>query len=104
MEENLFIFVVSFFTEWGWQVLGKVPNPLTGKTEKNLVLARRVIDILGMLQQKTQNNLTKDEERVISAAIAELQLNYVDEAKKERISKEGGISDNEQKESSEKTE
>ncbi|HOL22964.1 MAG TPA: DUF1844 domain-containing protein [bacterium] len=88
MEEGLFTFVVSFFANWGWQAMGKVANPLTGKIEKNLELARQIIDIMEMLQEKTKGNLTKDEERILTATIAELQLNYVDELEKERAPKE----------------
>jgi len=87
MEEGLFIFVVSFFADWGWQAMGKVANPVTGKVEKNLELARKIIDIVEMLKEKTKGNLTKDEERLLSATIAELQLNYVDELEKDRREK-----------------
>jgi len=87
MEEGLFIFVISFFADWGWQAMGKVANPVTGKVEKNLELARKIIDIVEMLKEKTKGNLTADEERILSATIAELQLNYVDELEKERREK-----------------
>jgi len=87
MEEGLFIFVISFFADWGWQAMGKVANPVTGKVEKNLELARKIIDIVEMLKEKTKGNLTQDEERILSATIAELQLNYVDELEKERREK-----------------
>ncbi|HOL23034.1 MAG TPA: DUF1844 domain-containing protein [bacterium] len=103
MKEGLFTFVISFFADWGWQAMGKVANPLTGKTEKNLELARQIIDIMEMLHEKTKGNLTKDEERILTATIAELQLNYVDEMEKERASKEKKSADGE-KENTEKTE
>ena len=104
MEEELFVFVVSFFANWGWQAMGKVPNPLTGKIEKNLELAKRIIDIMEMLAEKTKGNLTKDEERVIAATITELQLNYVDELEKEKASQDKKTDDGDKKESSEKSE
>jgi len=97
MEEGLFIFVISFFADWGWQAMGKVANPVTGKVEKNLELAKQVIDIVEMLKEKTKGNLTEDEERILSATIAELQLNYVDELEKERKEKENNPADGEKK-------
>ncbi|MDD3725807.1 MAG: DUF1844 domain-containing protein [Candidatus Ratteibacteria bacterium] len=104
MEEGLFEFVVMFFANWGWQSMGKVPNPLTGKVEKNLELAKRIIDITEMLREKTKGNLTKEEERVLSATITELQLNYVDELEKEKASQDKKAGNGEKTEGSEKTE
>jgi len=69
-----------------WQQLGKVPDPITGKIEKNLENVKTTIDILDMLKQKTQNNLTLEEKKLLENAIADLQLNYVDELNKKNKS------------------
>ncbi len=82
MAEGLFNFVVTFFSGWGWQSMGKVPNPVTGKVERNLEMAKQIIEILEMLKEKTKGNLTAEEDRLLAGTIAELQLNYVDELKK----------------------
>ena len=82
MEENLFIFVVSFFLNWGYQTLGKIANPVTGKTEKDLPMTQRIIEILQMLKEKTKGNLDEKEEKFLTNAITELQLNYVEEVNK----------------------
>ena len=82
MAEDLFSFVVSFFANWGWQTLGKIENPATGKTEKNLEMTERVIDILQMLKKKTAGNLETEEERLLNSVLAELQMNYVEEQEK----------------------
>jgi hypothetical protein len=81
-EEGLFNFVVTFFSGWGWQAMGKVPNPVTGKIERNLETAKQIIEIMEMLKEKTKGNLTEDEDKFLTGVIAELQLNYVDEVKK----------------------
>ena len=52
--------------------------------------AKSTIDLITMLKQKTQGNLTAREEEVISGALANLQLNYADEAA--RVEKESGKS------------
>ncbi|HOE28003.1 MAG TPA: DUF1844 domain-containing protein [bacterium] len=66
-----------------WVALGKVANPVSGKTEKDLEAARGSIDLLETLQAKTKGNLTRQEERVLANALSTLQLNFVDEAAKE---------------------
>ncbi len=42
--------------------IGEIPNPETGKTEKNLPLAKQSIDIIEMLKEKTKGNLDPEEE------------------------------------------
>jgi Domain of unknown function (DUF1844) len=53
--------------------------------EPNLPLARHSIDMLAMLQQKTQGNLTVEEQRLLENGLTELRFRYVqvfDEVKK----------------------
>jgi hypothetical protein len=59
--------------------LGLVPDPTTGKQEKNLLLAKQSIDILGMLDEKTQGNLSHDEEKLLRHILHDLRLMYVKE-------------------------
>jgi len=61
--------------------LGEVPDPVTRKTEKNLLLAKQTIDILGMLEEKTRGNLTADEAKLLENVLADLRWRYVREAK-----------------------
>lgn len=67
--------------------LGKIANPLTGKIERNLNEAKYTIDMLNMLKEKTKNNLTADEEKIINDTVFELQMNYIDEVKKDEEEK-----------------
>lgn len=57
--------------------LGIAPNPETQTCEENLPLARETIDILSMLQEKTQGNLTGEEERILSEILFDLRMAYV---------------------------
>ena len=59
--------------------MGLVPDPTTGKKEKNLLLAKQSIDILGMLDEKTRGNLTNDEEKLLRNVLHDLRLMYVRE-------------------------
>ena len=64
------------------QHLGKVASQLTGKIERNLDAAKYSIDLLEMLQRKTDGNLTDDEKKMLDHVLYELRLNYVDEVNK----------------------
>jgi Domain of unknown function (DUF1844) len=61
--------------------LGQIPNPKTGQGEVNLDLARMFIDQLAMIQEKTRGNLTSEEAKVLSNALSNLQMVYVEVAR-----------------------
>jgi Domain of unknown function (DUF1844) len=61
--------------------------------EPNLPLARHSIDMLAMLQQKTQGNLTVEEQRLLENGLTELRFRYIqvaDELKKRNEPKASG--------------
>ncbi|PYI96274.1 MAG: hypothetical protein DME98_12910 [Verrucomicrobia bacterium] len=58
--------------------LGQIPNPKTGEAEINLDLARMFIDQLAMIQEKTRGNLTSEEAKVLSNALSNLQMAFVE--------------------------
>lgn len=70
-----------------WYQLGKIPNPASGKIEKNIENAQATIEILRMIKEKTAGNLSVEEENLINHTISDLQLNYADEMNKENSSK-----------------
>ncbi len=61
---------------------GQIPDPITNKNERNLPMAKQTIDILGILQEKTKGNLSKDEEQLIDNLLHDLRLKYIEESKK----------------------
>ena len=61
--------------------LGQIPNPKSGEPEVNLDLARMFIDQLEMIQEKTRGNLTSEEAKVLSNALSNLQMAYVEVAR-----------------------
>jgi hypothetical protein len=63
--------------------LGQIPNPRTGEPEVNLDLARMFIDQLARIQEKTRGNLTNEEAKVLSNALSNLQMAYVEIAKEQ---------------------
>ena len=57
--------------------LGDAPGP-EGRSERNLLLARQDIDLLGLLQDKTRGNLTGGEERLLEQALCDLRMRFVE--------------------------
>jgi hypothetical protein len=80
---NFATFVLSL-SHSAYMHLGDAPNPVDGRVEKNLEMARQTIDLLTLLEVKTQGNLTGEEERVLEQALYELRLRYVEVAEPSR--------------------
>jgi hypothetical protein len=92
-QQALFMQLVIMFQQAAWSHLGKVPNPMTNKIERDLDQARLSIDMLDMLKTRTQGNLSDDENRLLEQALRELKLNYVDETNKEQKEKPASQAD-----------
>lgn len=58
--------------------LGVTPHPDTGKVATDLVEARRSLDLLGLLREKTRGNLTEEEDRLFENLLGDLRLRYVE--------------------------
>ena len=56
---------------------GEAPDPESGEYMQNLPQAKHTIDILAMLECKTQGNLTNEESEVLSSLLCELRLAFV---------------------------
>ena len=88
--EYLFHHLVAMFQTLALQQLGKLINPVTGKMERDLQQARITIDMLQMIKEKTTGNLNGREGALLDSIIMELQLNYVDELKRDDQQPEEG--------------
>jgi hypothetical protein len=69
--------VLPFYTQAVIK-LGLAKDPLTNKEEKNLELAKRLIDLLGLLKDKTKGNLKSEEEKFIEACLHQLRTAYME--------------------------
>jgi len=56
---------------------GELADPETGETSKNLMLAKHTIDTIALLKDKTEGNLSKDEENLLETVLYDLKLRYV---------------------------
>jgi hypothetical protein len=80
-EINFSTFVISLSTQ-ALMHLGEIANPLSGKNEIDVPVAKQMIDILGMLQEKTRGNLDAAEGRLIEDLLFDLRMKYVEAVKK----------------------
>jgi len=58
--------------------LGEIESPLAGKVERDLVAAKDIIDVLGILREKTRNNLEQPEEHLLDSILYDLRMRYVE--------------------------
>jgi hypothetical protein len=57
---------------------GDIPDPGTGEPAvPNLVAAGQMIDIIAMLQDRTQGNLTESEAKLVDDLLYELRMRFV---------------------------
>lgn len=62
--------------------MGLAPRPDTGKQQVDLEVAKQNIGLLEMIQQKTKNNLTPDEEKLLERVLFEVRTKFVEVSKK----------------------
>ena len=72
--------VLPFFSQ-GLILLGQIEEDKEKKEDKSLDLAKRLIELLDLLKEKTKGNLKTDEEQFIDASIHQLKLAYMEKAK-----------------------
>ena len=64
---------------------GDLPDPVSGqRAEPNLDGAAQMIEILGLLEQKTRGNLTAEERQVLEQVLYELRMRFVEAKQGER--------------------
>jgi Domain of unknown function (DUF1844) len=57
--------------------LGMMEHPVTHQRDVDVELGKHWIDVLGMLQKKTDGNLTPQEKRMLEGLLADLRMQYV---------------------------
>src|SRR5262245_44108796 len=60
--------------------LGQVPHPATGELHAQRGQAQYLIDMIDMLRQKTNGNLTPDEQHMIDSVLHQLRMVFVETA------------------------
>lgn len=75
-------YLIEMFRFQAWMAMGKVANPVSGEIDRNLDVARQMIDLLGELEVRTEGNRSEDESKLLQGVLTELRMNYLDESKK----------------------
>lgn len=77
-EDNIdFINLVLMLNQNALISLGEIPRFIGGKKNANLPLARQTINMIKAIQEKTKNNLTPGESKLVFRILGELQKKYV---------------------------
>jgi hypothetical protein len=74
-------FLMSLSTE-ALVHLGEMADPASGQAQRDLAMAQQLIDILGMLREKTRGNLDHDEQALLDAILFDLRMKYVEIARR----------------------
>lgn len=74
-------FVIGLSTQ-ALMHLGEIPDPLSKKIESSLPVAKQMIDIIAMLQEKTRGNLDQGEEKLMDGVLYDLRMRYVEAVKR----------------------
>lgn len=77
LEMNFSTFVFSLSTQ-ALAHLGEIPNPIDNQTAVDLGAAKQLIDILGILKDKTKGNLDQAESALLDNMLYDLRLKYVE--------------------------
>ena len=72
--------VLPFFTQ-GLILLEQTKEDKENEEQKNLGLAKRLIELLDLLKEKTKGNLQSAEEQFIESSLHQLKLAYMEKAK-----------------------
>ena len=70
--------LVSYLSTTAMFQLGLLPGPGGERIPVDMVNARRTIDLLEVLQEKTRNNLTPSEAKLLEDVLYELRLTFVE--------------------------
>jgi hypothetical protein len=71
--------VFPFYTQ-ALVKLGLMEDPLKNAAEENLEFAKRLIDMLDLLKERTEGNLKPDEEKFLESCLLQLKMNYMKKA------------------------
>lgn len=77
LPEATFLSLINMLAVEAAMHLGLIETPGEASPSIDLEAARHMIDMLGVLEQKTQGNLGPDEEKLLENILADLRMQYV---------------------------
>jgi hypothetical protein len=57
--------------------MGAVRDPMTGAVHQDMGQAQQMVDMLGMIDEKTRGNLTKEEADMLKQVLDEVRMHFV---------------------------
>jgi hypothetical protein len=81
LELSFSTFVMGLSTQ-ALMHLGEIPDPVAHNIKPDFESARQMIDILGILQKKTEGNLEPDEKGLMETVLYDLRMRYVEKTSK----------------------
>lgn len=72
--------ILPFYTQ-ALIKLGLAEDPVSDTKSENLELVKRLIDLLDLLNKRTEGNLEPEEEKLLVACIHQLKMAYMEKSK-----------------------
>ncbi|MBW1771640.1 MAG: DUF1844 domain-containing protein [Deltaproteobacteria bacterium] len=57
--------------------IGEIADPYTGEKKKDLALAKHSIDTIALLKEKTEGNLSEEEQKLLESVLTDLRWRYI---------------------------
>ena len=57
--------------------IGEIADPYTGEKKQDLALAKHSIDTMAMLKEKTEGNLSEEEQKLLESVLTDLRWRYI---------------------------
>jgi len=73
--------IVFHFYSQALLKLGLLGDPDKAESAVNMDLARRLIDLLNLLRDRTKENLQPDEEKFLDSCLQQLRMRYLEKSK-----------------------
>ncbi len=80
--ENLFLQLITSYSAGAWIGMGKMKNPVTNESQRNLKQAQFSIDMLEMLGARFSTNLADWEAEYLAKTLHDLKMNFIAESDK----------------------
>lgn len=72
-----FMFLISMLATQSFSAMGQIPDPVTGQASKHPEVAKHMIDLLAVLEEKTRGNLEPQEKAALESVLHQLRMAYI---------------------------
>ena len=83
-EVNFVTFLLSLYSS-AMAAFGQIPDPATGQVEEHVEAGKQMIEILGILMEKTKGNLNAEENQLLDNMLYELRMIYLEKTQRIKL-------------------